>query len=100
MFLWILTKTFFGLTFSVDVDDEILFKYQENLTQEIDFLTIYGGVSLLEAYSIPTVRRKIFINNYNYFKDIERKEMEKASGNNSSDSGPAHRPNFDKISFK
>jgi len=98
MFLWILTITFFGLIFNVDVNDEILLDYQENLLKEIDFLCIYGGLSLLESYSIPVIRRKIFINNFNYFKDLERKEVDKQMGKG--DDGPSHRPNFDKVSFK
>lgn len=98
MFHLILPKTFFGLIFSSDVSDEVLLSYQENLLKEIDFLVIYGSLSLIEAYSIPVLRRKLFINNYTYFKELEEKEMKKRTGDVSDT--PSYQPNFDKMSFR
>lgn len=97
-FLSILPKTFFGLIFSSDVSDEVLLSYQENLLKEIDFLVIYGNLSLIESYSIPVLRRKLFINNYTYFKELEEKEMKKRTGE--IDTPNDYRPNFDKMNFK
>lgn len=98
MFHLILPKTFFGLIFSSDVSDEVLLSYQENLLKEIDFLVIYGSLSLIEAYSIPVLRRKLFINNYTYFKELEEKEMKKRTGETTDT--PSHQPNFEKMSFR
>lgn len=66
--------------------------------KEIDFLVIYGGLSLIEAYTIPVIRRKLFINNYTYFKDLEEKEMKKRTGETVDT--PSHQPNFNKMNFK
>lgn len=65
--------------------------------KEIDFLVIYSGLSLTEAYALPTIRRKIFLNNYSYFKDIERKETEKVTN---SSPQPQPNPSFNKVKFK
>lgn len=66
--------------------------------KELDFLVIYGGLTLTEAYLVPVLRRKIFINNYTYFKEIEEKEAKKRAGE--SDDNLSHQPNFDKMNFK
>lgn len=66
--------------------------------KEIDFLVIYGGLTLTEAYLVPVVRRKIFINNFTHFKEIEEKESKKRMGDVGD--APTHRPNFEKMSFK
>ena len=91
-------KTFFGLIFSKDIDDEILLSYQENLLKEIDFLVIYGGLTLTEAYLVPVVRRKIFINNFTHFKSIEERESKKRA--DGIDDSVSHRPNFDNMKFQ
>jgi len=33
-------------------------------------------MSLSDAYNMPTFRRKVFINNFNYFKEEEKRIME------------------------
>ena len=72
-----------------------MLNYQENLMKEIDFLVIYGRLTLTEAYSVPVVRREIFVNNYTYFKDLEKKSMDKST----KEMNNTQNPNFNKMSF-
>jgi hypothetical protein len=34
-------------------------------------------MSYADAYNLPTIRRKIFINNFNYFKTLEKEAADK-----------------------
>ncbi len=74
--------TFFGLIFNKDVEDSILLEYKDNLYKEVDLCIIYGRMSYTDAYNLPTIRRKIFINNFNYFKSLENQKIEEETKKN------------------
>ena len=74
---WILIQLSFGLSFNPDVSDDILLEVKAELYKEIDFLTIYANLSMVESYNMPTVRRKIFLANYSYYKTKEKEQNDK-----------------------
>jgi len=57
-------------------------QYKDNLYKEVDLCTIYGRMPYSDSYNLPTVRRKIFINNFNYFKTLEKEVENKEIKNN------------------
>lgn len=57
-------------------------EYKDNLYQEIDFMCIYGNVGMVDAMELPTVRRKIFIDNFKKFKEQENAESKPKENTN------------------
>lgn len=86
-------KTFFGLIYSKEVNEEVLIQAKLNLFEELDFLTIYGKLSLKEAYLVPSVRRRIFLENLKKFKAEENRHIEESQSQNKN-------ANFNKMSFQ
>jgi len=39
-------------------------------------------MSYNDVYNLPTIRRKIFISNFNHFKSLEKKQMEEDAKQN------------------